>query len=301
MHFKIDPSLWPKDGEPILSNYDDDAFQEHARQTEAIAKVENFGLWTLSIEDAAFIIAADMLDSEEIECPALEDFEGSISDAELRAALSETVSLFEERLINAIEIGRLIPQHLTRTFDEEIVRSETFIRHDHLEAWVNERGYYFGESFTEWYDAETELAGRVVDELIWLRNVKRVGKSLALTVGFTSNPELMKEWDRGELIDAYKALMLENEHLREKLARSEAQALSNKEASASPKSRKTLLLVIASLMDLLKAPTTHPRPRGMNQSAIKEAILEKSNLRGLGDRNLQEIFASANKAKADAE
>jgi hypothetical protein len=128
-----------------------------------------------------------------------------------------------------------------------------------------------------------------------------MGKTLALPVGYTSNPELMKEWDRSDLIDAYKALMLENEHLREKLARSEAQAPSNKEASASPKSRKTLLLVIASLMDLLKAPTTHPRPRGMNQSAIKEAILEKFNLRGLGDRNLQDIFANANKAKADAE
>ena len=122
-----------------------------------------------------------------------------------------------------------------------------------------------------------------------------------LTVGFTSNPELMKNWDRPELIDAYKSIMLENEHLREKLARSEAQALSNKEANASPKSRKTLLLVIAALMDLLKAPTAHPRPRGMNQAAIKDAILDKFNLRGLGDRNLQEIFASANKTKDDAE
>lgn len=135
---KIDPNRWLKDGEPLFSNYDYEAFEEHASLAEALSKVDNFGLWTPSIKEAALIIAVDMFDNRAIECPALEDFEGSLYAPEVRAALSETIALFEEKISRAIETGKLIPQKLTRTFDEDIVRSETFVRYDHLEAWVNE-------------------------------------------------------------------------------------------------------------------------------------------------------------------
>jgi len=85
------------------------------------------------------------------------------------------------------------------------------------------------------------------------------------------------------------------------LIKSESEALASNEPSLSPKSRRTHLLAIAALLELLKAPTDRPRPRGMNQEAIRDSILEKFPLRGLGDRSLQEIFSNANKAKADAE
>lgn len=61
------------------------------------------------------------------------------------------------------------------------------------------------------------------------------------------------------------------------------------------------LLAVAALLELLKAPVEHTRPNGMNQSAIKSAILEKFPWRGLKDRNLDEIFAAANKAKEDTQ
>lgn len=61
------------------------------------------------------------------------------------------------------------------------------------------------------------------------------------------------------------------------------------------------LLAIAALVELLKSPVDRPRPQGLNQEAIKAAILEGFPWRGLSDRNLQTIFAAANRAKADAE
>lgn len=61
------------------------------------------------------------------------------------------------------------------------------------------------------------------------------------------------------------------------------------------------LLTIAVLLELLKAPVDYPRPQGMNQEAIKNTILERFPMRGLSDRNLQAIFAAANKAMSDAE
>lgn len=69
------------------------------------------------------------------------------------------------------------------------------------------------------------------------------------------------------------------------------------EAEAKP----SHLLAVAALLELLKTPVERARPQGMNQAAIKADILERFKWRGLKDRNLDDIFAAANKAKADAE
>lgn len=60
-------------------------------------------------------------------------------------------------------------------------------------------------------------------------------------------------------------------------------------------------LAIAALTELLKAPVQHPRPNGLNQAAIKTAILERFKWRGLKERNLDKIFAEANRAAKEAE
>lgn len=86
------------------------------------------------------------------------------------------------------------------------------------------------------------------------------------------------------------------EYARECAAQAEAET---KAAEADPK--PSHLLAIAVLLELLKAPVEFPRPRGMNQAAIKSAILEKFPWPGLSERNLEMIFAAANKAKAGAE
>lgn len=86
-----------------------------------------------------------------------------------------------------------------------------------------------------------------------------------------------------------KGLKVERDEWRARCEQAEAEA------------KPSHLLAIAALLELLKAPVERPRPQGMNQAAIKGDILEKFPWRGLSDRNLQEIFAAANKAKADAE
>jgi len=70
--------------------------------------------------------------------------------------------------------------------------------------------------------------------------------------------------------------------------------------STEEEPKPSYLLAIAALMELLTAPVEFPRPHGMNQEAIKGDILDKFPLRGLSDRNLEEIFARANKAVAKA-
>ncbi|WP_313210485.1 hypothetical protein [Stutzerimonas nitrititolerans] len=114
-------------------------------------------------------------------------------------------------------------------------------------------------------------------------------------------------------VEAWQALQAERDALKVRVAKAEdwweqeGKALKadrdgwqakfeRAEAGAKP----SHLLAIAALLELLKAPVERTRPQGMNQEAIKAAILEQFPLRGLSDRNLQDIFAAANKAKADA-
>jgi hypothetical protein len=88
----------------------------------------------------------------------------------------------------------------------------------------------------------------------------------------------------------------ELEYLRQQLGQ---ERVTHEATEADP--RPSHLLAIAALLELLKAPVEYPRPQGMNQTAIKSEILEKFPWRGLSDRNLEAIFAAANKAKAGAE
>ncbi|SFB58273.1 hypothetical protein [Azotobacter beijerinckii] len=100
------------------------------------------------------------------------------------------------------------------------------------------------------------------------------------------------EWLQAELD------VLHEKHEAEKAAREAAERRAERaEAEAKP----SHLLAIAALLEILKTPVEHPRPQGMNQEAIKAAILDGFPWRGLSDRNLQTIFAAANKAKADVE
>lgn len=56
------------------------------------------------------------------------------------------------------------------------------------------------------------------------------------------------------------------------------------------------LLLIAALLELLKKP----RQTAMNQEGIKSQLLSQMSWRGLSKRNLESIFAAANRAAEDA-
>jgi len=60
--------------------------------------------------------------------------------------------------------------------------------------------------------------------------------------------------------------------------------------------RPAHLLLIAALMELLKTP----RKSAINQEGVKTQLLEKFSWRGLSKRNLEKIFAAANRAAEDA-
>jgi hypothetical protein len=102
--------------------------------------------------------------------------------------------------------------------------------------------------------------------------------------------EWLREQQKRDALQEQQAAELEQERTAREAAEKRAEIA---EAEAKP----SHLLTIAALLELLKAPAEHPRPQGMNQEAIKNAILAQFPWRGLSDRNLQTIFSAANKAK----
>jgi len=119
-----------------------------------------------------------------------------------------------------------------------------------------------------------------------------VNKNLLLAVKLS---DFAKSDEVKQLHVAIKDITSDLEH--EKAMR---EAAEKRAELAEADAKNSHLLAIAALLELLKAPVEHTRPQGRNQEAIKDEILRKFPWRGLSDRNLQTIFAEANKAKADA-
>lgn len=115
-------------------------------------------------------------------------------------------------------------------------------------------------------------------------------------------------------VEAFQALQADRDALKARLEKAESwweqegRVLKGerdewraKYEQAEAEEKPSYRLAVAALMELLKSPVERLRPQGMNQAAIKKEILGRFTLHGLKDRNLDEIFAAANKALKDAE
>lgn len=119
-----------------------------------------------------------------------------------------------------------------------------------------------------------------------------VSNALLSTKKEASHTTTMLERTRSELEQISQQLDTE---------RASRQAAEDREARLKAEAKPSVMLTIGALLELLEAPVERPRPQGMKQAGIKDAILESFTVRGLKGRNLDEIFAAANKAISDAE
>mgnify|MGYP000929339529 CR=1 FL=1 len=289
MTFQIDRSALEGDGADSFG--DADAFHEHSRKGETLAQLNNFGLWMLSIQEAAELIACDMWASGELEVEALDDYDGPLRAPEVKAALAELISIFVKRLTNAVDIKRLKAERVARDFDENIIPSETFLAYEPLEQWINERGYSFGDAFRDWLDEEVGIADRLIDELIWLRSVQGKTRKVGLSVGFMGFYGHVDESSQDEVLAAYKSAVLENQHLRERLAKAELSKPITEEPPASPKSRNAYLRTIAALgYALIDGSTGQPH---VDAAAMLAALARKSVVAPLETKTLAEYLKKA--------
>ena len=280
----------------LIEKHITDVIHQHHTLGESLVELENFGAWMMTLQEAAELIACDQWAAGNVNIPALTEYSGHLLSYEATSKLVNVTEIFLPKLINAVETGRLKAARTLRDFDEIIVPSLTFIDYNALCEWLNGRGYTPGEAFEEWYDRAINISDRLVEEVIWLRRAARNEiKAMPVTIGYSSIQVIDNEAGVEVLSSQLKSALLENQHLRERLAKAEV----TRQETAHNTSKRSHLLATAALIKLIESPIDRPRPQGMKQSAIKSAILERFSFRGLKERNLDEIFSAANKAIAE--
>ncbi len=100
--------------------------------------------------------------------------------------------------------------------------------------------------------------------------------------------------------DEMRAPIFKSDKILELAVKLNADPVTPKSGSYEDEPKPSHLLTIAALLELLKEPVQQPRTNGRTQDAIIVSIEEKFKVRGLGKRQLEGLFADANKAMEEA-
>lgn len=235
----------------------------------SLSHVPNYGVWHLNIKQAAELVVLDMWYSGEfpdIEEP--EDWDGSENDPRLKALLASQVELFEKRLGIAADNGKLKTAVILRDFDERLNFEETYIEYSDLRDWLDEHGYHGGDAFSDWEDKELEILSQICNEIAFLRASIKKGsliRSIAV-MGMLAKSGNIDETKVSEISAAYKATIIENQQLKERLNASLSNQTTKLDRPLSTRPRRTLLTIIGALCSHIGID---PQARGAAQR-IKE-------------------------------
>lgn len=213
-----------------------------------------FGVGHMSIKEAAELVAVDMWHSGEmpdIEEP--EDWDGSEHHPSLRVLLAGHTATFEARLLAAVDTGKLEAAAKKRDFDERLIPEETYIELQKLDEWLHERGYVGGEIMDDWSKREQDAAMHVCEELAYMRTANKNGRRAAVPSlafqGLLAKEGMIDEANVAEVVAAYKAIIIENQNMKERLANAKAEQPAKVDRPLSTRQRRTLLTIIAALCE----------------------------------------------------
>jgi hypothetical protein len=224
---------------------------------------KDWGLFHVSVEEAAELVAVDMWVESEIEAaPELDNEDVEPSDPRLKVALSKIIDLFIGRLIVSIENSRLEAAAIRRDFQEKILPSHTYIQIGDLEDWLEARGYLVGVAFEEWREIREMIGGEMQQDL---RIMETIGKGgIKAIKKFTYQKSLLKhngEISGADVTAAHKDLLefaAENVQLKIKLAEVEKNKINLSSEPIHTRERNTLLSIIGVLCKEAKIDISRP-------------------------------------------
>jgi hypothetical protein len=221
---------------------------ENLRDEGRLNLFSDFGIWYLTIKDAAKLVALDMWGSgvkfENIEVP-----DGDEDNPKVQKYLAEIAEYLEKWLLAAVDRGKL-EATVTRYFSDEIISEKSYVHHDDLCGWLLERDYECGDFITEWASKEAEIAAHITDEVAYLRSVNK-GKT--------------NESESYDVTTAYKSLVVENTRLKKELTEAKKGMTSKVDRPVTIRQRRTLLTIIAAVC---KHAGLNPQQRGISQKIM---------------------------------
>jgi len=262
-----------------------DSFAELAQLKNQILELKDFGVLQLSLRRAAELMSLEVFTSGDLKVEADPQEWIDIYDESLLAALKPSTDEYLEILKKGVDIGRLPTTLIKRDLDDSIDEDKTFVDLTDFEVWLNERDFPPGDIFQDYFDKELSISVKISEEIIWLRSkaYRDNRKSAYSKVNITP---LSDNCTIEEIRAAYQALQLENERLSLALSTSTKAAPSRNEAPASPRHRKTLLILIAALCEEAKI---NPQARGAAQRI--EKLTEKLGAR-VDDETIRRVLGA---------
>jgi hypothetical protein len=207
--------------------------------------VADFGIWHLSLHDAAELVVTDMWNSGQDDFGITEDAEGDPPEV-----LTVPITQFESRLAASVESGQLKAERTGRDFSGVLVPQRTFIHFRELERWLLERDYESGDVIREYQFFEGEIAAAMIDETGYLRALSRAGydqiRSLATKSANARSGNLAGS-DAEGVLAALKAVTAENERLKEQLAAASSNMPARVDRKLTTRTQRTLLTIIAAV------------------------------------------------------
>lgn len=211
--------------------------------------MKNFGIWSLSVQEAAELIASDAWFYgyfDEVEEP--DNFSGDPRNPLLMKALEEVISTFADRLTSAIDSEKLNADKIVRDFDEKIDRKNTFVEFSDLANWLFDRGYEYGDVLSEWEEARHRIAEQTCYEVEYLDLLAKEGRLLRHMRWLPNHDQHVDEMKASELREELKAVKLENAALKARLAQGPVTE-PKPDRQMTTRSRRTLLSIIAALAE----------------------------------------------------
>lgn len=235
------------------------------------AMLPDFGVFHMTLKEAAELVVLDMWHSGEMaDIKEPEDWGGNEYDPKLLALLAGHIATFEARLLAAVNAGRLEAAAKKYDFDERLIPEEIYIKLQELEKWLDERGYLGGEIINEWNRSEQDAAMHVCEELAYMRMANRSDNQNAVSsftlYGLLAKKGMIDEANVAEVVAAYKAIIIENQHLKERLDHAKAEQPAKVDRPLPTRQRRTLLTVIAAFC---KYDGIKPLERGVAQHIMK--------------------------------
>lgn len=210
--------------------------------------MRDFGVWSLSVQEAAELIATDAWfygNFDEVKEP--DDFSGDPRCPLLMKALEGVINMFADRLVAAIDSEKLSAGKIVRDFDEKIDRENTFVEFADLANWLLDRGYEYGDVLGEWEESRSHIADQICYEVEYLDLLAKEG-TLLRHMRWGLNHRDLDDMNPLELRDELKAVKLENAALKARLAHGPV-AGHQADRQMTTRSRRTLLSLIAALAD----------------------------------------------------
>lgn len=182
----------------------------------------------------------------------------------------------ETAMIKAVDLGHLVPREWRRALSGDLQPDQTFLNIHDVTKWLVTVGLVADNCWSEYCEAEMEIASDTWEKLESLRFSKQ---NRAEIEKLEQSPHTLTE-------EEVNAILIENLRFKEKyqpLILAADRPLSGRE-------RDTLLTIIGVLLGLVQS---HKPGRDSEAAVIKEMLLNYDEKSGISKRTLEQKFAAA--------